>query len=114
MTTTTKSRPSVKPSRRICALQPIPGQAAGVLAITVGKKEDVYAICALPSAFGVAFRLIKGELEEQADGTVELRAAAQYEVCLGERPSCECPGFLFHGHCKYVEGLTALRQLNLL
>jgi hypothetical protein len=36
---------------------------------------------------------------------------AAYHVNLnGQQSSCECKGFLHHGHCKHVEGLTVLVQ----
>lgn len=115
MSTATKSRPRVKPERRIRVLKPISDNSAGVLAITIGKDEGVYAIRPIPADFGVAFRLIKGELVEEPDNTLRLRDAGQYDVCLnGPQSTCECKGFLHHGHCKHVDGLTTLRQRNLI
>lgn len=94
MSTATKSRKRVKPERRIRVLKPISDNGAGVLAIAIGKDEGVYAIRPIPADFGVAFRLIKGELEEQPDNTLRLRDAGQYDVCLnGPQSTCECKGF---------------------
>jgi hypothetical protein len=115
MTTATKSRKRVKPERRIRVLKPISDNSAGVLAITIGKDEGVYAIRPIPADFGVAFRLIKGELVEEPDNTLRLRDAAEYDVLLnGRESSCTCPGHTYHGHCKHVDGLTTLRQRNLI
>ena len=115
MSTSTKSRKRVKPERRIRVLKPMSDGSAGVIAITVGKDEGVYAIRPIPADFGVAYHLIKGELEEQEDNTLRLRDAAHYDVCLnGPQSTCECKGFLRHGHCKHVDGLTTLRQRNLI
>lgn len=116
MTTATKSHKRVKPERRIRILHPISDKSAGVIEITIGKDENVYAVRPMPSDFGAAFRLIKGELVEvPEEETLRLRAAEQYDVCLnGPQSTCECKGFLYHGHCKHVDGLTTLRQRNLI
>jgi hypothetical protein len=115
MSTSTTSRKRVKPERRIRVLKPMSDSSAGVLAITVGKDEGVYAIRSIPAAFGVAYHLIKGELVEQEDNTLRLCDAAHYDVCLnGQQSSCECKGFLHRGRCKHVDGLTTLRQRNLI
>jgi hypothetical protein len=115
MSTATKSRKHVKPQRHIRILHPIRDGHAGVVAISVGKVEDVYAVQPIPSQFGVAFHVIKGELVEQPDNTLRLQDAAHYDVCLnGEQSTCECKGFLRWHHCKHVGGLTALRQRNLI
>jgi hypothetical protein len=116
MTTATKSRPRVKPERRIRILHPIRDNNAAVIAITVGKDEGVYAVRPMPSDFGTAFHLIKGELIEDADAeTLRLRNAAEYDVLLnGRESSCTCPGHTYRGKCKHVDGLTTLRQRNLI
>jgi hypothetical protein len=49
--------------------------------------------------------------------TVEKQGAEQepYHVNLGDAenpPSCECKGFLRHGHCRHIEGLTALTNAS--
>jgi hypothetical protein len=115
MSTATKSRKRVKPERRIRVLQPMSDNSAGVIAITIGKDEGVYAIRRIPADIGVAYHLIKGELVEEPDNTLRLRDAAEYDVLLdGERSTCECKGFLRWHRCKHVDGLTTLRQRNLI
>lgn len=116
MSTSTTSRKRVKPERRIRLLHPISDKSAGIIAITVGKDEHVYAVRPIAADFGIAYRLIKGELVEEPDEqTLRLRDAAHYDVCLnGPQSTCECKGFLHHGHCKHVDGLTTLRQRNLI
>jgi hypothetical protein len=115
MSTATKSRPRVKPERRIHVLKPISDSSAGVIAITIDSKEDVYAVQRLSADFGVAYHIVKGELEEQEDNTLKLKNAAEYDVLLnGRESSCTCPGHTYRGHCKHVDGLTTLRQRNLI
>jgi hypothetical protein len=115
MSSSTKTRKYVKPARSIRILHPISETSGGVLAITVGKAESVYAVRRLPADFCAAYRLIKGELVEQPDNTLRLQDAAQYDVLLdGQNSTCECKGFLRHGHCKHVGGLSVLHQRNLL
>jgi hypothetical protein len=49
---------------------------------------------------------------ENDDGSKRIVDGETYHVCLdpaGGRHSCECRGFLRHGHCKHVEALWALR-----
>jgi hypothetical protein len=115
MSTATKSRKRVKPERRIRVLHPLSDSGAAVVAITVDNKEDVYAVRRIAADFGVAYRLIKGELVEEPDNTLRLRDAAEYDVLLdGERSTSECKGFLRWHRCKHVDGLTTLRQRNLI
>jgi hypothetical protein len=72
-------------------------------------REDDNLTCfwlyAVPSDFGLAFRLEKYEHQRRGEDD------AAYNVLLdGERSTCECKGFLRWGHCRHVEALTALRQ----
>ena len=115
MSTVTTKRTRKQPERRIRILHPISDNSAGVIAITVDNKEDVYAVRRIAADFGVAFHVIKGELVEEPDETLHLRDAAHYDVCLnGPQSTCECKGFLRHGHCKHMDGLTVLRQRGLI
>lgn len=115
MSTATKSRKSVKPERRIRVLHPLSDSGAAVIEITVGKDESVYAVRRIAADFGVAYHVIKGELvEEPEEQTLRLRNAAEYDVLLnGRESSCTCKGHTYCGHCKHVDGLTTLRQRNL-
>jgi hypothetical protein len=76
-----------------------------VLWLTVGKTLTGYYLAALPSDFGLAFRLEKFGIE----------GGAVYHVNLDPQTgqhSCECLGHVKHGHktrCKHVASLLALR-----
>lgn len=41
---------------------------------------------------------------------VRLGATFAYTVCAAPRRSCECPGWLSHGHCVHVGLIAALIQ----
>jgi hypothetical protein len=104
----TPSRPRVKPDRKVNWAWRNPGHGYGVLRVveTVGRKvtADDYFVLPIPSDFGVAF-----EVTKLVPG---VGAATRYHVNLGgegEPASCECKGFLGHGHCRHLESLTALR-----
>jgi hypothetical protein len=71
--------------------------APGVVRITVGSKEADYFLTPLATDFGRGFLLEKIGHEES------------YHVNLnGPQSTCECKGFLKHGHCKHRDGLAAL------
>ncbi|MHB1424603.1 MAG: hypothetical protein ACYC3I_15655 [Gemmataceae bacterium] len=115
MNTATKSRQRVKPERRVRVIMPIRDNYMGSIEIKMGKEQFIYGIMPMKSDFGVAFRLIESELIRQPDNTFELHDTDRYDVLLnGEQSTCECKGFLGHGHCKHVDGLTTLRQRNLI
>jgi hypothetical protein len=103
MNTATKAGKRRQPERTVCLeLAPF-GPNPGVLAITVGKDTTRYWLRRLAGDFGDAF-----EVEKFASAGGET-----YHVSLGEdetESSCECNGFVHHGHCKHVSGLLALRQ----
>ena len=103
MSNATKSRKSVKPGRSIRLVITLDEQGKnGLVFIQCGKdgKDSAnYLIERRPSDFGTAYRLDKV-------GTAEC-----YDVLLEEgKDSCTCPGHTYHGHCKHVDGLKALRQ----
>jgi hypothetical protein len=109
MATISSPRPPVKPDRKVNWVWRNAEHGYGVLRIleAVGHKAttDNYFILPVPSDWGLAYevtKLVPGKGGE-----------ARYHVNLGgegEPASCECKGFLAHGHCRHIEGLTALRQ----
>ena len=114
MATATTKRNRKQPERRIRLLKPIQ-DGIGALQIAIDGEPHNYLILPLASDFGTAFRLIKQELLPVEPGVWELHDTARYDVCLnGPQSSCECKGFLHRGQRKHVDGLTTLRQRNLL
>lgn len=84
------------------------GWAAGCLAITEGKRTDLYLVLPLPCEDGKGFELTKLEPGEDT-------GLVRYCVCLdGFTSSCECKGFLRHSHCRHIESLQALQARELL
>jgi len=74
-----------------------------ILTITTGTQRprtDYYLLGALPSDYGRGYRLWP------------VRAGQPpYDLLLdGRRSSCECLGFLRHGHCKHLDALKELRR----
>jgi hypothetical protein len=102
MATLTQRPRRVKPTRSIrLALPPSDVSAVAVVVITVGKAEDTYHVTPLAADFGAAFEVAK----------VSDPGQPVYHVNLdGDRSSCDCPGFLHHGHCKHAAGLAALKR----
>src|SRR5436305_14854322 len=98
-TVTTQRKPRQRQPRHISlALPPFEGNP-GVVRITVGKASTDYFVQPIPADFGRGFTLSKIGSE---DGEV-------YAVNVnGQQSLCNCKGHLKHGHCKHVDGLTAL------
>jgi hypothetical protein len=101
------SRP--KPPRRATLGAPVNGVYPLLVTVGTGEKAQRfgYYVEALPCDFGLAFRFTK--LEHQ----VEEGMQDHYDVRLDPRGhhSCECLGFLRHGHktvCKHVAACVAL------
>jgi hypothetical protein len=92
-------RPRQKPQRsiRLC-IRPL-GRSPGVIRLTVGTAAADYYVFCLPADFGIAFRVVKIGLHEEGEYAVNID---------GEKRSCECKGFLHHGHCKHADGIAAL------
>lgn len=68
-------------------------------------EVDVYWLDAVPSNFGDGFRLTKA-VPNSNDSEPD-----HYDVHLSdEGHTCECRGFLRHGHCKHIHSLVALRD----
>jgi hypothetical protein len=73
------------------------GDAPGAVELAVGKASAAYLITEIPADCGRGFAV-----EKITDGTA-------YAVNIdADRRSCECKGFLHHGHCKHGDGLAAL------
>ena len=76
---------------------------------TTGTREpktvtDHYFVLPLPADYGLAFELTKLVPGKGAESRYHVNLGGE-----GEPASCECKGFLSHGHCRHVSGLTALR-----
>jgi hypothetical protein len=81
---------------------------AGALFLTVAGKEYGYWLDILPHEFGRsvrAYRLTKF-VAQRKPGEPD-----HYDVTVDDaHGSCECKGFVFHGHCKHRDSLAALRR----
>jgi hypothetical protein len=113
MSTATKSRPRVKPERKVRLVRPI-RNGFGIVRITAGTLSSLYCVRPLDTEFGIAYRLIKEDVVT-VNGEQHLEIQDVYDVLLdGERSTCECKGFLHRGRCKHLDGLKTLRQRNLI
>jgi hypothetical protein len=115
MATATAERPTVntrkapKKPQRFCRLDDRPTHSEpALLTLHVAGKETDYWLYLQPSDFGEAFRLEK--LIPTDDGQAE--RGEVYHVCFEDEfnHTCECKGFLRHGHCKHLDSLKALRE----
>jgi hypothetical protein len=98
--TTRQRKPRPKPARSIRLEIPPEGKSPGVVQITVGTGHTDYFINELPADFGRGFKLMKLGLHA---------TEGDYHVNIdGAKRSCDCKGFLRHGHCKHSDGLAAL------
>jgi hypothetical protein len=88
-----------KPSRSIRLVRPPSADGVGVFSVTAGGKTAFYTLREIDCQIGgrgfAVHRTGLGEL---------------YHVRVGDPQdsSCECMGFLRHGHCRHVLGLRAL------
>ncbi len=104
MSTVPTSHARVKPVRTIAVtLRPSdvnPFYAVNVVEKTARTvKSDTYFVRELANDLGRAFEMRKAGEEEP------------YHVLLSDAgQQCECKGFLKWGHCRHIEGLTALIQ----
>jgi hypothetical protein len=90
-----------RPARSIRLVRPPDRSGVGVFSVTAGGEETFYTMREIPCAIGGrGFALHRTGL-----GTL-------YHVRVGapEECSCECLGFLAHGHCRHVLGLLALMR----
>jgi hypothetical protein len=94
-------KPRPKPARSIRLVRPVGADGVGVFCVTTARESVFYAVREIPCAIGgrgfVVHRLGLGNL---------------YHVRIGapEECTCECKGFLRHGHCRHVLGLLALAR----
>jgi hypothetical protein len=88
-------------SRSIRLLHPPNGEGIGMLCLTNRRKHAFYMFKEIPCAIGgrgfTLWRLDKDQ---------------RYCVRVGkpEESSCECLGFLAHGHCKHIDGIRILME----
>jgi len=72
----------------------------GIVRITVGEEYADYFLTMIPADYGRGFKVEKVGL---------MANDPPYHVNIdGDKRSCECKGFLRHGHCKHADGLAAL------
>ena len=78
----------------------------GTVALVIHQRQgtqavqvDAYFLEPIPSQIGG-----RGLILHKHDGT-------SYAVCLsGPDSTCDCKGFVSHGHCKHCESLLALQK----
>lgn len=104
MRKTTKKRERRQHERSITVVRR--REVAGTTELTVCLKQDgestFYRVLPVSSDFGEAFSVEKPEWERDSE---------RYDVLLDENvgDSCSCKGFTYHGYCRHVDGLHALR-----
>ena len=106
---TRKYVPTTQRERKVRLLAWLTDLRAGVLRIVEEGKAspDFYHVCEIGSDYGRGFCL-----QKMVNGN-PTTCEEPYHVCL--RPvasTCECKGFLRHGHCRHVEALTALLEAD--
>jgi hypothetical protein len=109
---TAPRRASRKPLRFVTWLARL-AAGNGLLQVRLQHSEtrqeiDRYFILPVPSDFGTAFKL---ERWDEATDDMPAHIGAVY-FCHLPGPdypgSCECKGWLKHGHCKHIESLQKL------
>lgn len=91
--------------RTVRLLRPPTPPAPGVLAIVSPRETQFYVFQEIPCDIGGrGFSLHR------------LGLGALYHLRIGrpDESSCECMGFLAHGHCKHVRALSALIKRRLI
>ena len=90
---------AAKPARAIALVRSPTADGIGVFRITVGSEAQFYT-----------FKEIRCDIGGRGFVVHRLGIGTVYHVRAGaaEDSSCECLGWLRHGHCKHVLGLRAL------
>jgi len=111
MTTASKPRPRVKPTRRVTLSEFINGIACLTMTVIephVRTDPKItmfgYFLHRLAADFGLAFRF-EPFAEQKRDGSED------YDVNIDPQRghhSCTCKGNTYCGHCKHVESILAL------
>lgn len=79
------------------------GRLPGVVSLTVNGDTQDYLISRVGSQFGDGYKL-----DKISDGST-------YYVHLSDEGStCECMGFCRHGHCKHIDSVRRLRDLDMI
>ena len=101
MNATTPARAGQRKPERGIRLEVRPeGDCPGIVRITVGNQYADYFLTPMPSDFGRAFKVEKIGLQVNDP---------PYHVNIdADKRTCECKGFLRHGHCKHADGIAAL------
>lgn len=84
--------------KRIKMVVPIEGRLRGVVRITIDEESWHYWIRRMPCVYGQAF-----QIENFGGNTYEVVVSVEAIT-----DCCNCKGFLYHLHCKHVDGLRAL------
>ena len=89
----------VDPTRLIRLIRPADKQGVGVFTITEKGRTQTYV-----------FKEIACDIGGRGFAVHRIGLANVYHVRIGARAecSCECMGFLRHGRCKHIQGLSAL------
>lgn len=81
------------------------GPTAGYLTIETGRTGCLYRVAEFPPGWdGRGFTLTK--ITPGTDS--ESDSYSCFVARNGQDKSCECRGFLAHGHCKHLDSLAAL------
>jgi len=93
-------KPRSKPVRSIRLEVRPERDELGIVRITIGKEHANYFISEIPADFGRGFKVEKIGLSVNDP---------PYHVNIdGDKKTCECKGFLHHGHCKHADGIAAI------
>lgn len=94
-----------KTERSIRLVHPPDDRGVAAFAITQGKKTSHYTV-----------KEILCEIGGRGFAVHRTGVGTRYDVRIGEPSdtSCECMGYLAHGYCKHISGLTAIIRQGLL